>query len=93
MTRNIYILIILLFFSCNKKENNTVSSLINTSHLEHMYQDVTLGDSTQIGAIWIYCNAPDYQRVTDEDEGFSCVDHVARTLIFYCRKYQERPLS
>ena len=91
MKRNIYILIVLLFFNSCKKENSTVDNLINTSHLEHLYQNITLSDNTQIGTVWIYSNAPDYQRVTDEDEGFSCVDDVARTLIFYCRKYQVNP--
>jgi len=93
MIRNIYTLIVLLFFYSCKKENIIDGSLINTSHLEHLYEDITLNDSTQIGAVWIYSNAPDYQHVTDEDEGFSCVDDVARTLAFYCRKYQVKPIE
>jgi hypothetical protein len=41
-----------------------------------------------MGSIWIYSNAPDYQLLTDEDEGFTCVDDVSRTLIFYCRQFK-----
>lgn len=94
MKPNIYIILVaLLFFYSCKKENVTDCSLINTSHLEHLYQDVILSNNTQIGTVWIYCNAPDYRRVTDEDEGFSCVDDVARTLIFYCRKYRIKPIE
>ena len=92
MKQNKYIiLIVLLFFYSCKKDTLTDYGLINTAHLEHLYQDVNINDSTQIGAIWIYSNAPDYRLVTDEDEGFSCVDDVARTLIFYCRKYRVKP--
>ena len=87
-----YILLFLtLLSSCSK--NNVPSSndsLLNTSHLEHLYQEIEI-NNTHLGTIWIYCDAPDYQLVADDDEGFTCVDDVARTLVFYCRQYKDSP--
>lgn len=69
--------------ACEKEQ--AAGSLVNPAHLEHLYETVGLnGDSA--GAVWIYCEAPDYELVADEDEGFTCVDDVARALVFYCRQ-------
>ena len=84
-------LFLTLLSSCSK--NNVPSSndsLLNTSHLEHLYQEIEI-NNTHLGTIWIYCDAPDYQLVADDDEGFTCVDDVARTLVFYCRQYKDSP--
>lgn len=84
-------LFLTLLSSCSK--NNVPlsnNSLLNTSHLEHLYQEVEI-NNTYLGTIWIYCDAPDYQLVADDDEGFTCVDDVARTLVFYCRQYKDSP--
>lgn len=66
--------------------------LVNLMHLNHLYEEITIGN-TKLGAIWIYCEAPDYRLVGDEDEGFTCVDDVARALVFYCRHYNVHPSS
>lgn len=84
-------LFLTLLSSCSK--NNVPlsnDSLLNTSHLEHLYQEIEI-NNTHLGTIWIYCDAPDYQLVADDDEGFTCVDDVARTLVFYCRQYKDSP--
>jgi hypothetical protein len=65
-------------------------SLINTSHLDHLFTTLKVKDQ-EVGGIWIYSEAPDYRLVTDEDEGFTCVDDVARSLVFYCRYYEQEP--
>ena len=87
-----YILLFLILLSSCSKNNapSTNDSLLNTSHLEHLYQEVEI-NNTHLGTIWIYCDAPDYQLVADDDEGFTCVDDVARTLVFYCRQYKDYP--
>ncbi len=87
-----YILLFLILLSSCSKNNapSTNDSLLNTSHLEHLYQEVEI-NNTHLGTIWIYCDAPDYQLVADDDEGFTCVDDVARTLVFYCRQYKDSP--
>lgn len=76
---------LLILASCGSR-----TDLVNTRHLEHLYEEKTL-DGTTMGCIWIYCEAPDYHLVADEDEGFTCVDDVARALVFYCRDYAARP--
>ena len=77
----------MLLLSCSPSGDNVADSLLNTSHLEHLYQEVEIGGRL-LGTIWIYCEAPDYKVVGDEDEGFTCVDDVARALVFYCKQYQ-----
>lgn len=86
--------LILILFSCNnsKSPDNTCQSIICTKHLEHLYQEIEIDNNT-LGIIWIYCDAPDYKLVSDEDEGYTCVDDVARALIFYCVQYKSNPLK
>jgi hypothetical protein len=66
------------------------SGVLSTDHLEHLTRRVKIGGHT-LDAVWIYCEAPDYRLVADEDEGFSCVDDVARALVFWCRDYRQAP--
>jgi hypothetical protein len=75
-----------LMASCAQPER----SLVNAAHLDHLYEEVVAGNDT-LGTIWIYCEAPDYHHIGDEDEGFTCVDDVARALVFYCREYKQHP--
>jgi hypothetical protein len=82
--------VIILLTTCKSPENLLITSMVNTAHLDHLYEDITVGE-TRMGTVWIYCEAPDYLHVGDEDEGFTCVDDVARALVFYCRFYQEKP--
>ena len=63
--------------------DNVADSLLNTSHLEHLYQEVEIG-----AGCWGPSGFTAKRRITssgDEDEGFTCVDDVARALVFYCR--------
>lgn len=55
---------------------------VNLAHLEHLYQTVTLPNSATVGTMAIYSNAPDYHLVGDDDEGFTCIDDVARAALF-----------
>ena len=73
-----------------KEPAESKPSLINTSHLDHLFTTLKV-KGQEVGAIWIYSEAPDYHLVTDEDEGFTCVDDVARSLVFYCRYYAQAP--
>ncbi|RLD63902.1 MAG: hypothetical protein DRJ01_02515 [Bacteroidetes bacterium] len=92
MQKKIIILILLsssFLCSCDKTYVDN-SSLVNTNHLEQLYQEININGNT-LGTIWIYCNAPNYEVVTDDDEGYTCVDDVSRALIFYCRQYKIKP--
>jgi hypothetical protein len=57
-------------------------SLLNTSHLDYLYQQVKVNEDS-IGYIYIYSEYPDYKLVMDDDEGIACVDDAARAMIFY----------
>lgn len=83
----------LLFFviSCTNKTKNkeekTVgdSSLVNTNHLDHLYIPITFTNQVKSAGIYIYSEAPDYRLVDDSDEGFTCIDDVARAILVYKR--------
>ena len=81
-----------LFINCSKDAVIKNSSIINTNHLEHLYEEVEI-DDLKLGTIWIYSDAPNYKLVTDSDEGYTCVDDVSRALIFYCRQYKSNPIN
>lgn len=76
---------ILVLFTCHA---NHAQHLVNLSHLDKLYTTVKTKDK-QVGAVWIYCEAPDYRLVADDDEGFTCVDDVARSLIVYAKEYKK----
>ena len=63
------------------------SILVNTAHLDHLYEDVVVKHDT-LGIIHIYAEYPDYKWVDDADEGTACVDDAARAMVFYLYNYQ-----
>ncbi len=65
----------------------STSTLVNTAHLDHLYEDITV-DSIPMAIIHIYSNFPDYQWIDAEGEGITCVDDVARAIIFYLEQYK-----
>jgi hypothetical protein len=75
--------------TCKKQSNNSPvptpdSSLVNLRHLNYLYTPFPLAGA-EVAGIYIYAEAPDYHLVADADEGFTCVDDVARALQVYCR--------
>ncbi len=94
--RNIIFLLVSIFitdsYCCNCDQGihsqEKTLTLINTSHLDHLYQDVT-NDGKLFGIVHIYSEYPDYKWVGDEDEGIACVDDATRAAIFYMR-YSEK---
>lgn len=78
--------------TCNKQRKGNVNpppvadtSLVNTTHLGYLYTPVTFSSGANAGGVYIYAEAPDYRLVTDADEGFTCVDDVARATQVYIR--------
>ena len=61
------------------------TSLVNTAHLDYLYTPLTFATGTKAAGVYIYAEAPDYHFVTDADEGFTCVDDVARAVQVYLR--------
>lgn len=84
-------LLTVVFSACTGGEKSRVDTLINTNHLEHLYQEIHVDELNHMGTVWIYSNAPEYDLVDDVDEGFTCIDDVARALVFYCRQYGGNP--
>jgi hypothetical protein len=68
-----------------KQKKNSDSSLVNTSHLDYLNIPITFTNGVKASGIYIYAEAPDYHFVTDSDEGFTCVDDVARAAQVYLR--------
>ena len=67
-------------------------SLINTAHLDHLYEKITVQGET-MGIIRIYADYPDYNYTEAKGEGIACVDDAARAEIFYIRYYHLIPDS
>ena len=83
--------IILLFalLACKAPDAEKVS-ILNDGHLSHLTESFD-SDGEALSAVWIYCEAPDYHLVGDEDEGFSCVDDVARAMVYLIKAQKEKP--
>lgn len=64
------------------------ATLVNATHLDALYQKITVADKTELGLIHIYSEYPDYRWVKDPIEGVSAIDDVARAVVFYQRQYQ-----
>ena len=77
-------LVVFIFLSFS---NYFAKGIVNTSHLDHLYELINANGS-KLGIIHIYSEYPDYKWVGDEDEGISCVDDVARAAIFYIQHYK-----
>ncbi len=63
------------------------ASLINTDHLDRLYEEGAANGQT-IGYVYIYSEYPDYAFTPAPGEGIACVDDAARAAIFYLRHYQ-----
>ena len=81
-----FVLIIFSNIAC-AQSNVLQSNLINTSHLDFLYEEIKVEDK-QMGVIHIYSNYPDYKWIGDDDEGIACVDDAARAAVFYLKYYQ-----
>ncbi len=84
INRKILLLILLsaVFVSQISAQKKKSFSLVNTSHLDHLYQKINV-DGKEMGIIHIYSDYPDYNYVEAKGEGIACVDDAARALVFY----------
>ncbi len=88
----ISMLILFGFIFINNLNAQTVTSLVNTSHLDHLYQKITV-NGKEMGIIHIYADYPDYNYVEAKGEGIACVDDAARALVFYIKYYDETKIK
>ena len=77
--------------TCKKQQNNNLapspkdSTLINRNHLDYLYTPVIFSTGTHAAGVFIYAEAPDYHLVGAGNEGYTCVDDVARAALVYLR--------
>lgn len=89
MHKLMFAISILSVLAC-KPEPQKSLSLVNKDHLFYLSDRFERSGDSMAG-VWIYCEAPDYHFVTDEDEGYTCVDDVARALVFLARDFKNNP--
>jgi hypothetical protein len=77
---------ILVSCQTKAKKETTLTSVVNTAHLDKLYGEIKMGDDT-VGIIHIYSEYPDYHMAGDHDEGIACVDDASRAAIFYFMRY------
>jgi hypothetical protein len=53
---------------------------INLAHFDHLYAEATVGGE-RVGILHIYSEAPDYRFEIEPNEGYACVDDVARGMV------------
>jgi hypothetical protein len=63
-------------------------SLVNTAHLDHLYQEVKV-NNISLGIVHIYAEAPDYKWIEASGEGIACIDDAARAAVFYMNYYKQ----
>jgi len=72
-----------------KKQSTLIApantSLVNTAHLDYLYTPIAFSTGVNVAGVYIYSEAPGYHPVADTDEGFTCVDDVARAIQVYLR--------
>jgi hypothetical protein len=77
--------------TCKKQQQGTTipppksTSYVNFNHLDYLYTPVNFSTGTQAAGVFIYAEAPDYHLVGAGDEGYTCVDDVARAALVYLR--------
>ncbi len=59
--------------------------LVNMNHVNALYTPFTFNTGAGAAGVYIYSEAPDYHFVADADEGFICVDDVARAVQVFIR--------
>ncbi|MGI8952627.1 MAG: hypothetical protein ACR2FN_13715 [Chitinophagaceae bacterium] len=68
-----------------QQTNFANKTLVNLNHLNHLYTPIIFEEGTKAGGIYIYSEAPDYRLTDAANEGFTCVDDVARAALIYLR--------
>ena len=74
--------VFLLLFSCNHiQESRFGIPELNLKHFLYLYEVVDLPGNLHGGIVHIYSEYPDYDFAIEPDEGFTCVDDVARAMM------------
>ncbi|MBL4745011.1 MAG: hypothetical protein JKY08_01455 [Flavobacteriaceae bacterium] len=78
------ILLLTVFISCSDSDNDALlpmqNSTVNFNHFNYLYQDFSL-NGVAVGVVNIYSEYPNYNYAIEPNEGFTCVDDVARAIV------------
>lgn len=80
----VFLILCISFFTmtCNNvKEEKIEVPDVNLDHIMHLYDVVDLPGNLYGGIIHIYSEYPDYEFEIEPNEGFTCVDDVARAMM------------
>lgn len=81
-------LFLLLGVNCASEQNSGSNLLPFTAeHLEYLTIPMMVR-GTDCEVVYIYCEAPDYKHVGDDDEGMACVDDAARAARFWLNEFE-----
>ncbi|MFS2108117.1 hypothetical protein ACCC88_00390 [Sphingomonas sp. Sphisp140] len=53
---------------------------VSFAHLDHLFAEATV-EGERVGVLHIYSEAPDYRFAIEPNEGYACVDDVARAMV------------
>lgn len=56
------------------------ATTLSLRHFDHLYAEATV-DGERVGVLNIYSTAPDYRFAIEPNEGYACVDDVARGIV------------
>ncbi|MEO8231362.1 MAG: hypothetical protein ABI638_03715 [Ignavibacteriota bacterium] len=87
LRNKISFLFILSFFLNGQSAFSQSNFIVNKEHLDYLYKEIVV-DGQEMAIVHIYSNAPDYNYIDDDDEGYACVDDAARAAIFYLEYYK-----
>ena len=82
------IAIVILLFSCNRNEEIELPA-VNLDHLMHLYDVIDMPGNNCGGIVRIYSEYPDYAFEIEPNEGFTCVDDVARAMMIDAIRFSE----
>ena len=83
------VIILFCLASClDKKETKSaITDSVNLDHFNHLYKEIEL-KGKEVAIVHIYSEYPNYDFEIEPNEGFTCVDDVARAIVMLS-KYLE----
>jgi hypothetical protein len=63
---------------------------VNLAHLFYLYDDIELPGGRTGGIVHIYSEFPDYNYAIEINEGFTCVDDVARAMMIDAIRFSDK---
>ena len=83
-------IILICFASCtkNKERKPVLTDSINLDHFTHLFKEIEL-NGKDVGIVHIYSKYPNYEFEIEPNEGFTCLDDVARAIVMLSKYIEE----